>query len=65
VAARGGEWQTCGDGPGGAATMSDPIREAEKKTSLAVTVITWAAAISVVMVLCVVFYSVWRNLRPY
>jgi hypothetical protein len=45
--------------------MSEPIRNVEKKASLVVTVITWAAAIAIVVVLCVVLYSVWRHLRPY
>jgi hypothetical protein len=47
--------------------MSDreEIRNVEKKASLVVTVITWAAAIAIVVVLCVVLYSVWRSMRPY
>jgi hypothetical protein len=45
--------------------MREPIREVEKKASLVVTVITWAAAIAVVVVLCVVLYAAWRHLRPY
>jgi hypothetical protein len=30
-----------------------------------VTVITWLAATAIVVVLCVVLYSIWRQFRPY
>ena len=47
--------------------MSDreEIRNVEKKASLVVTVMTWAAGVAIVVVLCVVLYSFWRNVRPY
>jgi hypothetical protein len=45
--------------------MREEIRDVEKKASLVVTVITWAAAVAVVVVICVVLYAAWRHMRPY
>jgi hypothetical protein len=45
--------------------MTEPVREVEKKASFFVTIITWVAAIGVVVALCALLYSVWRQHRPY